>query len=162
MEPNQDDVLLMASRLVAKKKLAQEAHQANADAETAANDAAKNAEHAAKLAQTAAAEQAGLVEEIRLAVEAGQNAIRTTREAEIANAPLGLIGNAPAQPGPAVNLPAQVAQIPTMAPIIHAVIPEIVPCGGLTASGEPLLGPREAARLVVEQEHVRALKYQED
>ena len=57
---NQEDVLFMASRLVAKKKMAQEAHLANADAQTAANDAAKNAENAAKLAQTAAAEQAGL------------------------------------------------------------------------------------------------------
>ena len=49
-----------------------------------------------------------------------------------------------------------------MAPIIHAVIPEIAPRGGLTANGEPLLGPREAARLAVEQERVRVLKYQDD
>ena len=92
----QDGVLHLASRLVAKKKFAQEAHQANADAETAAHEATKNAEQAARLAQTAADEQARLVEEIRLAVETGQNAIRTTREAGIANATQSLIGNAPA------------------------------------------------------------------
>ena len=80
----QNDVLELAARLVAKKKLAQEAHQANADAETAAHEATKNAEQAARLAQTAADEQARLVEEIRLAVENGQNAIHTTREARIA------------------------------------------------------------------------------
>ena len=49
----QDGVLHLASRLVAKKKLAQEAHQANADAETAANEAAKMLN---MLAQTAADE----------------------------------------------------------------------------------------------------------
>ena len=91
------------------------------------------------------------MEEIRLAVEMGQNEINTTRDARSANAPSG-----------SINFPAQVDQIPTLAPIIHAVIPEIVPRGGLTASGEPLLGPREAARMAVEQERVRVLKYQED
>ena len=113
---NQEDVLFMASRLVAKKKLAQEAHLAKTDAQTAANDAAQNAENAAKLAQTADAEQAGLEEEIRNAVEAGQNAIRAAKEAEVANAPT--------PPGPAVNIPAVVVQIPAMAPIIRAEIPE--------------------------------------
>ena len=49
-----------------------------------------------------------------------------------------------------------------MAPIIRADIPEIMPRGGLAANGEPLLGPREAARLAVEQERVRVLTYQED
>ena len=102
------------------------------------------------------------MEEIRLAVEKGQNEIATTRDARIANAPAGFISNAPAQTGHVANFPAQVDQIPTLASLIHAVIPEIVPRGGLTASGEPLLGPREAARLAVEQERVRVLKYQED
>ena len=102
------------------------------------------------------------MEEIRLAVEKGQNEIATTRDARIANAPAGSISNAPAQTGHVANFPAQVDQIPTLAPIIHAVIPELVPRGGLTASGEPFLGPREAARLAVEQERVRVLKYQED
>ena len=147
----QNDVLELAARLVAKKKLAQEAIQANAEAETAAHEATKNAEQAARLAQSATDEQARLVEEIRLAVEKGQNEINTSRDARSANAPSG-----------SINFPAQVDQIPTLAPIIHAVIPEIVPRGGLTASGEPLLGPREAARLAVEQERVRVLKYQED
>ena len=40
----QTDVLELAARLVAKKKLAQEAIQANAEAETAAHEATNNAE----------------------------------------------------------------------------------------------------------------------
>ena len=58
----QNDVMELAARLVAKKKLAKEAIQANTEAETAANDATRNAEEAERLAQSAKDEQARLVE----------------------------------------------------------------------------------------------------
>ena len=38
---NQEDVLFMASRLLAKKKLVQEVHLARTDAQTAVNNAPK-------------------------------------------------------------------------------------------------------------------------
>ena len=64
-----NDVLELAARLVAKKKLSKEATRANTEAEAAVNEANKNAETASKLAQEAATEEARLMEEIRLGVE---------------------------------------------------------------------------------------------
>ena len=86
-------------------------------------------------------------------MEARENAIRLTRQAEVANAPPPPVG--------AVNIPVAVVQIPAMAPIIRAEIPDIAPGEGVAANGDPVVCPREAARQAVEDERVRVLRYQE-
>ena len=98
-------------------------------------------------------DQEVLEEEVRNAVEAGENALRLARLAEAANAP--------PPPGAAVNLPAAVVQIPAMAPIIRAEIPDIAPGEGVAANGVPVVCPRKTARQAVEDERIRVLCYQE-
>ena len=102
-----NDVLELAARLVAKKKLSQEATKANTEAEAAATEATKNAENASRLAQEAATEQARLMEEIRLVVEKCQAEIANaqSRDARNANAPTGPTGNAPSPAGHELILP---------------------------------------------------------
>ena len=118
-----NDVLELAARLVAKKKLSKEATRANTEAEAAVNEANMNAETANRIAQEAAAEEARLMDEDRQGVERGLAEIDNaqSRDASNANALNGQAGNAPA--GHVLTLPAQMDQINVLAPIIRHVAP---------------------------------------
>ena len=86
---------VLSARLVAKKQLAKEAAQASAVAKAAVTEATLTADNANRIALEAAAEEATLMDEVRLGISRGLDALDSaqSRGAMNAGAPNGIAGN---------------------------------------------------------------------